>query len=167
MWACRCVLGTQGTAMVLIHATISFCVAQFRSQFLSWLCSLSLLSTLRLQDVEEVKVRVSVFFFFIPMGGRKPVFQCQYPGICLCFRMSIQELGWGSPSWPQRVLHPAILCIWLCLSPPDWGTNILQPWEAVQGPPCTFSLSLGQHGWCQTSQEQKEKKAIIPLLFSR
>ncbi|XP_055439044.1 protein-cysteine N-palmitoyltransferase HHAT isoform X4 [Bubalus kerabau] len=55
MWACRCVLGTQGTAMVLIHATISFCVAQFRSQFLSWLCSLSLLSTLRLQDVEEVK----------------------------------------------------------------------------------------------------------------
>ena len=111
MWACRCVLGTQGTAMVLIHATISFCVAQFRSQFLSWLCSLSLLSTLRLQDVEEVKVRVSVFFFFIPMGGRKPVLQCQYPGRCLCFRMSIQELGWGSPSWPQRVLHPAILCI--------------------------------------------------------
>ncbi|XP_055274995.1 protein-cysteine N-palmitoyltransferase HHAT isoform X4 [Moschus berezovskii] len=55
MWACRCVLGTQGTATVLIHTTISFCVAQLRSQFLSWLCSLSLLSTLRLQDVEEVK----------------------------------------------------------------------------------------------------------------
>ncbi|XP_007164045.2 protein-cysteine N-palmitoyltransferase HHAT [Balaenoptera acutorostrata] len=55
MWACWCVLGTQGTAMVLIHTTISFCVAQFRSLFLSWLCSLFLLSTLRLQDVEEVK----------------------------------------------------------------------------------------------------------------
>ncbi|XP_007446422.1 PREDICTED: protein-cysteine N-palmitoyltransferase HHAT, partial [Lipotes vexillifer] len=54
MWACWCVLGTQGTAMVLIHTTISFCVAQFRSLFLSWLCSLFLLSTLRLQDVEEV-----------------------------------------------------------------------------------------------------------------
>lgn len=69
MWACRCVLGTQGTAMVLIHATISFCVAQFRSQFLSWLCSLSLLSTLRLQDVEEVKVRVSVSFFLYQWEG--------------------------------------------------------------------------------------------------
>ncbi|XP_069400335.1 protein-cysteine N-palmitoyltransferase HHAT isoform X1 [Ovis canadensis] len=57
MWACRCVLGTRGTAMVLIHTTVSFCVAQFRSQFLSWLCSLSLLSTLRLQDVEEVKMQ--------------------------------------------------------------------------------------------------------------
>uniref|UniRef100_A0A8C3WHB8 Hedgehog acyltransferase n=1 Tax=Catagonus wagneri TaxID=51154 RepID=A0A8C3WHB8_9CETA len=55
MWACHCVLGTQGTAMVLLHTTISFCVAQFRSLFLSWLCSLFLLSTLRLQDVEEVK----------------------------------------------------------------------------------------------------------------
>ncbi|XP_070329994.1 protein-cysteine N-palmitoyltransferase HHAT isoform X4 [Odocoileus virginianus] len=57
MWACRCALGTQGTAMVLIHTTIAFCVAQFRSQSLSWLCSLSLLSTLRLQDVEEVKMQ--------------------------------------------------------------------------------------------------------------
>ncbi|XP_057583684.1 protein-cysteine N-palmitoyltransferase HHAT isoform X4 [Hippopotamus amphibius kiboko] len=57
MWACRCVLGTQGMAMVLIHTTISFCVAQFRSLILSWLCSLFLLSTLRLQDVEEVKMQ--------------------------------------------------------------------------------------------------------------
>ena len=97
MWACRCVLGTQGTAMVLIHATISFCVAQFRSQFLSWLCSLSLLSTLRLQDVEEVKVRVSVFFL-IPMGRRKPVLQCQYPGRCLCFQIRVDpRTGMGLP----------------------------------------------------------------------
>ncbi|KAB0377194.1 hypothetical protein FD755_011638 [Muntiacus reevesi] len=55
MWACRCALGARGTAVVLVHTAIAFCVAQFRSQALSWLCSLSLLSTLRLQDVEEVK----------------------------------------------------------------------------------------------------------------
>ncbi|XP_047609039.1 protein-cysteine N-palmitoyltransferase HHAT isoform X3 [Phacochoerus africanus] len=57
MWACHCALGTRGTAMVLLHTTISFCVAQFRSLALSWLCSLFLLSTLRLQDVEEVKMQ--------------------------------------------------------------------------------------------------------------
>ncbi|XP_047280785.1 protein-cysteine N-palmitoyltransferase HHAT isoform X11 [Homo sapiens] len=57
MWACWCVLGTPGVAMVLLHTTISFCVAQFRSQLLTWLCSLLLLSTLRLQGVEEVKMQ--------------------------------------------------------------------------------------------------------------
>uniref|UniRef100_A0A2K5DCZ8 Hedgehog acyltransferase n=1 Tax=Aotus nancymaae TaxID=37293 RepID=A0A2K5DCZ8_AOTNA len=57
MWACWRVLGTPGLAMVVLHTTISFCVAQFRSQLLSWLCSLLLLSTLRLQGVEEVKRR--------------------------------------------------------------------------------------------------------------
>uniref|UniRef100_H0WUF7 Hedgehog acyltransferase n=1 Tax=Otolemur garnettii TaxID=30611 RepID=H0WUF7_OTOGA len=57
MWACWCVLGTPGVAMVLLHTFISFCVAQFRSLILSWLCSLLLLSTLRLQEVEEVKRR--------------------------------------------------------------------------------------------------------------
>ncbi|KAL6042090.1 hypothetical protein STEG23_003940, partial [Scotinomys teguina] len=55
MWACWCVLGTPGVVMVFLHTTIAFCVAQFRSMFLSWLCSLLLLSTLRLQSVEEVK----------------------------------------------------------------------------------------------------------------
>lgn len=64
IWACWCVLGAPGTAMIFLHTVISFCVAQFRSLFLSWLCSLLLLSTLRLQDVEEVKVRVSV----LPLG---------------------------------------------------------------------------------------------------
>lgn len=58
MWACWCVLGAPGVAMVFLHATIAFCVAQFRSVLLSWLCSLLLLSTLRLQSVEEVKVGV-------------------------------------------------------------------------------------------------------------
>ncbi|KAM7054198.1 protein-cysteine N-palmitoyltransferase HHAT isoform 3-T7 [Molossus nigricans] len=57
MWACWCVLGAPGTAMIFLHTTISFCVAQFRSLFLSWLCSLLLLSTLRLQGVEEIKMQ--------------------------------------------------------------------------------------------------------------
>ncbi|XP_031195221.1 protein-cysteine N-palmitoyltransferase HHAT isoform X1 [Mastomys coucha] len=57
MWACWCVLGASGVLMVLLHSTIAFCVAQFRSVLLSWLCSLLLLSTLRLQSVEEVKRR--------------------------------------------------------------------------------------------------------------
>uniref|UniRef100_A0ABI7WAH4 Hedgehog acyltransferase n=2 Tax=Felis catus TaxID=9685 RepID=A0ABI7WAH4_FELCA len=55
MWASWCVLGAQGTAIIFLHTLISFCVAQFQSQLLSWLCSLFLLTTLRLQDVEEVK----------------------------------------------------------------------------------------------------------------
>jgi len=54
MWACWCVLGAPGVVMVLLHTTIAFCVAQFRSMLLSWLCSLLLLSTLRLQSVEEL-----------------------------------------------------------------------------------------------------------------
>lgn len=57
VWACWCVLGTPGVAMVFLHAAVAFCVAQFRSLLLSWLCSLLLLFTLRLQGVEEVKRR--------------------------------------------------------------------------------------------------------------
>ncbi|XP_066117538.1 protein-cysteine N-palmitoyltransferase HHAT isoform X1 [Saccopteryx bilineata] len=55
VWACWCVLGAPGTATIFLHTIISFCVAQFRSMFLSWLCTLLLLFTLRLQDVEEIK----------------------------------------------------------------------------------------------------------------
>nr|XP_020010172.1 protein-cysteine N-palmitoyltransferase HHAT [Castor canadensis] len=55
MWACWYVLGAPGVAMVFLHSIIAFCVAQFRSLLLSWLCSLLLLSTMRLQGVEEVK----------------------------------------------------------------------------------------------------------------
>lgn len=69
MWASWCVLGAQGTAIIFLHTLISFCVAQFQSQLLSWLCSLFLLTTLRLQDVEEVKVSVSV----LPSRRRRPL----------------------------------------------------------------------------------------------
>ncbi|KAM8817443.1 protein-cysteine N-palmitoyltransferase HHAT isoform 1-T1 [Rhynchonycteris naso] len=55
VWACWCVLGVPGTATIFFHTIISFCVAQFRSMYLSWLCTLLLLFTLRLQDVEEIK----------------------------------------------------------------------------------------------------------------
>ncbi|XP_027469427.2 protein-cysteine N-palmitoyltransferase HHAT isoform X4 [Zalophus californianus] len=55
IWASWCVLGAHGTAIIFLHTLISFCVAQFQSLVLTWLCSLLLLSTLRLQDVEEVK----------------------------------------------------------------------------------------------------------------
>ena len=53
---------------------------------------------------------------------------------------SIQELGWGSPSWPQRVLHPAIHCIWLCLSPPDVteGLTRFSPWRLSTVDPVPF-----------------------------
>ncbi|XP_075386083.1 protein-cysteine N-palmitoyltransferase HHAT isoform X3 [Tenrec ecaudatus] len=57
MWACWCVLGAPGVSTVFLHTTISFCVAQLQSPLLSWLCSLLLLSTLRLQGVEDIKRR--------------------------------------------------------------------------------------------------------------
>ncbi|XP_037353700.1 protein-cysteine N-palmitoyltransferase HHAT isoform X2 [Talpa occidentalis] len=53
--ACWRVLGAPGVAMLLLHTTISFCVAQFQRPLLCWLCSLLLLSTLRLEDAQEVK----------------------------------------------------------------------------------------------------------------
>lgn len=65
MWACWSVLGAPGVAMVFLHTLISYCVAQFRSLGLSWLCSLLLLSTLRLHSVEEIKVSASSL-------GRRP-----------------------------------------------------------------------------------------------
>ena len=74
MWACWCVLGAPGVAMVFLHATIAFCVAQFRSVVLSGLCSLLLLSTLRLQSVEEVKVGVPLLHTLHRAGeGSDPV----------------------------------------------------------------------------------------------
>ncbi|XP_039770780.1 protein-cysteine N-palmitoyltransferase HHAT isoform X3 [Ornithorhynchus anatinus] len=57
MAACWCVLGVRGLALVLLHVFISFCVAQFKIPLLSWLCSLLLLSSLRVQALEEVKLQ--------------------------------------------------------------------------------------------------------------
>lgn len=68
--------------MVFLHTTVSFCVAQFRSLFLSWLCSLSLLSTLRLLDVEKIKVSVSI----LPLGRRRPLWHAPVGGDAFLFR---------------------------------------------------------------------------------
>ncbi|NWS46514.1 HHAT palmitoyltransferase, partial [Probosciger aterrimus] len=55
MAACWLLLGIKGFAVILLHAMISFAVAQFRLSVLMWLCSLTLLSTLRIAAVEEAK----------------------------------------------------------------------------------------------------------------
>ncbi|XP_051469486.1 protein-cysteine N-palmitoyltransferase HHAT isoform X3 [Apus apus] len=57
MAACWLLLGIKGFAVILLHATISFAVAQFQLSLLTWLCSLILLSTLRIPAVEEAKMR--------------------------------------------------------------------------------------------------------------
>lgn len=56
MVACWFLLGINGLAVILLHIAISFSVAQFQTAVLTWLCSLLLLSTLRVPAVEEAKV---------------------------------------------------------------------------------------------------------------
>uniref|UniRef100_A0A452H1M7 Hedgehog acyltransferase n=1 Tax=Gopherus agassizii TaxID=38772 RepID=A0A452H1M7_9SAUR len=55
MVACWFLLGINGLAVILLHIAISFFVAQFQTAVLTWLCSLLLLSTLRVPAVEEAK----------------------------------------------------------------------------------------------------------------
>ncbi|OXB72449.1 UNVERIFIED_CONTAM: hypothetical protein H355_009242 [Colinus virginianus] len=55
MVACWFLLGIKGFAVILLHAAISFAVAQFQTPLLTWLCSLILLSTSRIPAVEEAK----------------------------------------------------------------------------------------------------------------
>ncbi|CAM2111139.1 unnamed protein product [Caretta caretta] len=55
MVACWFLLGINGLAVILLHTAISFSVAQFQTAVLTWLCSLLLLSTLRVPAVEEAK----------------------------------------------------------------------------------------------------------------
>uniref|UniRef100_A0A8C9MSI8 Hedgehog acyltransferase n=1 Tax=Serinus canaria TaxID=9135 RepID=A0A8C9MSI8_SERCA len=57
MAACWLLLGIKGFAVILLHAAISFAVAQFQLSLLTWLCSLILLATLRIPAVEETKRR--------------------------------------------------------------------------------------------------------------
>lgn len=167
MWACWCVLGTQGTAMVLIHTTISFCVAQFRSPFLSWLCSLFLLSTLRLQDVEEVMVRVSV----LPLGRRRPLWQCLYPGRCLCFQtrenwrtvVALPLVATGGWCMWTLVLRSAVFCIWLCLSPWRLPSADLVPflpvWAGMDGARCHRNKG-GKKAICKKAKKKSPMHLI-------
>lgn len=94
MWACWCVLGAPGMAMIFLHTIISFCVAQFRSLFLSWLCSLLLLSTLRLQGVEEVKVSAS----FHPLGRGRSL-------ATFVFRQQLKNCGRAPPGGHMGLVH--------------------------------------------------------------
>lgn len=100
MWACWCVLGAPGVAMVFLHATIAFCVAQFRSMLLSWLCSLLLLSTLRLQSVDEVKVGVPLLHT-LPQGR----------GGCLGSQNSSFSMGLRLVAIPGYCTNSSVLCL--------------------------------------------------------
>ncbi|XP_053239248.1 protein-cysteine N-palmitoyltransferase HHAT isoform X2 [Podarcis raffonei] len=55
MAACWFLLGTNGLAVIFLHVTFSYGVAQFKNPFLMWLSSLLLLSTLRVSALEEIK----------------------------------------------------------------------------------------------------------------
>ncbi|XP_004694970.1 PREDICTED: protein-cysteine N-palmitoyltransferase HHAT [Condylura cristata] len=53
--ACWRVLGAPGLGLLLLHTTMAFGVAQLQRPLLCWVCSLLLLSTLRLEDAQDVK----------------------------------------------------------------------------------------------------------------
>ncbi|XP_034967153.2 protein-cysteine N-palmitoyltransferase HHAT [Zootoca vivipara] len=55
MAACWFLLGTNGLAVIFLHVTFSYGVAQFKNPFLMWLGSLLLLSTLHMSALEEIK----------------------------------------------------------------------------------------------------------------
>lgn len=55
--ACH-LLGTRGLAVVLLHMAVSFSVAQLRKPFLCWAGGLTLLSTLHLDFLGELQVRL-------------------------------------------------------------------------------------------------------------
>lgn len=76
MAACWLLLGIRGFALILLHATVSFAVAQFQLSVLTWLCSLTLLSTLRVPAVEEAKVMgKGLIKHQISYGGGCPLWQ--------------------------------------------------------------------------------------------
>lgn len=57
------VLGTKGVSVLLLHLGLCFSVAQLRKPVLSWACSLTLLSTLYIQPLQDVQVGVNHLFF--------------------------------------------------------------------------------------------------------
>jgi hypothetical protein len=93
-------------------------VAQFRSLLLSWLCSLLLLSTMRLQGVEEVKVSVLLLHVLqlgrgrhlglFPDYRRYFCFQTQkeFSSLMGLPLVAIQVDTWGPYCW---ILHSCLL----------------------------------------------------------
>nr|XP_033795727.1 protein-cysteine N-palmitoyltransferase HHAT isoform X1 [Geotrypetes seraphini] len=55
MMACWFLLGINGLLMVMVHSITSFVVAQLKMPVLTWSCTLLLLSTLHMSDVEQVQ----------------------------------------------------------------------------------------------------------------
>uniref|UniRef100_A0ABM5FKU7 Protein-cysteine N-palmitoyltransferase HHAT isoform X6 n=1 Tax=Pogona vitticeps TaxID=103695 RepID=A0ABM5FKU7_9SAUR len=53
--ACWFLLGTNGLALIFLHVTASYLVAQFKNPILTWMSSLLLLSTLHFPALEEIK----------------------------------------------------------------------------------------------------------------
>lgn len=104
MAACWLLLGIKGFAVILLHATISFAVAQFQLSLLTWLCSLILLSTLRIPAVEEAKVMwQGLTKHQINYGGVSPLLQLSmeyYP-----FSWCKQKLAWKSLGSRVAVTH--------------------------------------------------------------
>ncbi|KAM9803752.1 protein-cysteine N-palmitoyltransferase HHAT [Neosynchiropus ocellatus] len=49
------VLGSRGVLVLLLHLSVSFCVAQLKTPALSWSCNLLLLSTLHLHGLQELQ----------------------------------------------------------------------------------------------------------------
>ncbi|XP_048341329.1 protein-cysteine N-palmitoyltransferase HHAT isoform X2 [Sphaerodactylus townsendi] len=56
MVACWFLLGTNGLIMILLYASVSYFVAQFKNPVLTWLTSLLLLLTLRIPALEDIKM---------------------------------------------------------------------------------------------------------------
>lgn len=65
------VLGTKGVSVLLLHLGLCFSVAQLRKPVLSWACSLTLLSTLYIQPLQDVQVGVNHSFSVIVEGTIK------------------------------------------------------------------------------------------------
>nr|XP_020650259.1 protein-cysteine N-palmitoyltransferase HHAT isoform X3 [Pogona vitticeps] len=55
--ACWFLLGTNGLALIFLHVTASYLVAQFKNPILTWMSSLLLLSTLHFPALEEIKMK--------------------------------------------------------------------------------------------------------------
>ncbi|XP_007890669.1 protein-cysteine N-palmitoyltransferase HHAT [Callorhinchus milii] len=57
MLACLFTVGPKGLAMMLLHLSISYAVAQLQVAGLSWLCSILLLYTLQMESLEKIQKR--------------------------------------------------------------------------------------------------------------
>ncbi|XP_004613089.2 protein-cysteine N-palmitoyltransferase HHAT [Sorex araneus] len=102
-WACWCVLGAAGLAMVVLYASVAFCVAQLRSPVLSWLSALLLLSSLRLEHVDQLKRGW--------YGSEDEFYLLQFTLAVRCLHCTgcSLELCWRPPPGPRAHCFPWVL----------------------------------------------------------